>query len=137
MCGIVGYVGAKNASTIVFEGLKKLEYRGYDSAGIASVNGRLEIRRAEGKLVNLEQKLKEAPLLGQIAIGHTRWATHGAPIERNAHPHVDETGNIAYRIYGEMTVPMYLDRFFAEQLNVSETTIKRKLTGHGLSVAML
>jgi glucosamine--fructose-6-phosphate aminotransferase (isomerizing) len=95
MCGIVGYVGAKDAATIVFEGLKKLEYRGYDSAGIASVNGDLEIRRAEGKLVNLEAKLKAAPLLGNLAIGHTRWATHGAPIERNAHPHADEDNVIA------------------------------------------
>lgn len=95
MCGIVGYVGTKDASTIVFEGLKKLEYRGYDSAGIASVNGDLDIRRAEGKLSNLETKLREAPLVGHLAIGHTRWATHGAPIERNAHPHADETRAIA------------------------------------------
>ena len=95
MCGIVGYVGTKNAPPIVFEGLKKLEYRGYDSAGIASVNSDLDIRRAEGKLVNLEMKLKEAPLVGHLAIGHTRWATHGAPIERNAHPHADEAHAIA------------------------------------------
>jgi glucosamine--fructose-6-phosphate aminotransferase (isomerizing) len=95
MCGIVGYVGAKDAVTIVFDGLKKLEYRGYDSAGIASVNGALDIRRAEGKLVNLEKKLQEEPLDGHLAIGHTRWATHGAPIERNAHPHVDESNVIA------------------------------------------
>jgi glucosamine--fructose-6-phosphate aminotransferase (isomerizing) len=95
MCGIVGYVGAKEASNIVLEGLKKLEYRGYDSAGIASVNGDLDIRRASGKLVNLENKLREAPLIGPVAIGHTRWATHGAPVERNAHPHADEAHAIA------------------------------------------
>jgi glucosamine--fructose-6-phosphate aminotransferase (isomerizing) len=95
MCGIVGYVGPKDASTIVLEGLKRLEYRGYDSAGIACVNGRLDICRAAGKLVNLETKLKARPLLGQVAIGHTRWATHGAPIERNAHPHADETSSLA------------------------------------------
>ncbi|MCB9101851.1 MAG: glutamine--fructose-6-phosphate transaminase (isomerizing) [Anaerolineales bacterium] len=95
MCGIVGYVGNKNASTIVLNGLKKLEYRGYDSAGIASVNGALDIRRASGKLINLETKLVEKPLLGNLAIGHTRWATHGAPVERNAHPHADEANNIA------------------------------------------
>ena len=95
MCGIVGYVGTKNGSTIVLEGLKKLEYRGYDSAGIASVNGDLDIRRAPGKLVNLDTKLKQRPLLGTLAIGHTRWATHGAPLERNAHPHVDEANNVA------------------------------------------
>jgi len=95
MCGIVGYVGSKDASRIVLEGLKKLEYRGYDSAGIAAVNGDLAIRRAEGKLVNLENRLREAPLDGHLAIGHTRWATHGAPIERNAHPHADEARVIA------------------------------------------
>ncbi len=95
MCGIVGYVGSKDASSIVLEGLKKLEYRGYDSAGIAAVNGSLDIRRAEGKLINLENRLREAPLDGHLAIGHTRWATHGAPIERNAHPHADEARLIA------------------------------------------
>ena len=96
MCGIVGYVGTnKEASKLVLAGLQKLEYRGYDSAGIASVSSDLNIRRAEGKLVNLETKLKEAPLEGHLAIGHTRWATHGPPIERNAHPHVDEANNVA------------------------------------------
>lgn len=95
MCGIVGYVGSKDASTVVLEGLKKLEYRGYDSAGIAAVNGLLDIRRASGKLVNLEIKLRELPLLGGLAIGHTRWATHGAPVERNAHPHADEANRVA------------------------------------------
>lgn len=95
MCGIVGYVGTKDSSIIVLNGLKKLEYRGYDSAGIAAVNGELDIRRAEGKLINLETKLKAAPLAGTLAIGHTRWATHGPPIERNAHPHVDEANAVA------------------------------------------
>jgi glucosamine--fructose-6-phosphate aminotransferase (isomerizing) len=95
MCGIVGYVGTKNASQIVFDGLKKLEYRGYDSAGIASINGTLEIRRAEGKLSNLANRLQTEPLTGSLAIGHTRWATHGTPVERNAHPHADEQGSVA------------------------------------------
>ncbi|MCB0190745.1 MAG: glutamine--fructose-6-phosphate transaminase (isomerizing) [Anaerolineae bacterium] len=95
MCGIVGYIGTKDASTVVLNGLKKLEYRGYDSAGIASVNGVLDIRRAQGKLSNLEVKLLEKPLLGNLAIGHTRWATHGPPVERNAHPHADEANNVA------------------------------------------
>lgn len=95
MCGIVGYVGVQNAPSIVLEGLKKLEYRGYDSAGIAAVHGTLEIRRAEGKLINLAEKLQQAPLTGVLAIGHTRWATHGAPIERNAHPHADERQRVA------------------------------------------
>lgn len=95
MCGIVGYVGHKPASTIVLEGLRRLEYRGYDSAGIAAVNGDLDIRRAEGKLINLDLKLREKPLEGHLAIGHTRWATHGPPVERNAHPHVDEAWDVA------------------------------------------
>ena len=95
MCGIVGYVGTQDASTMILNGLKKLEYRGYDSAGIATVNGDLDIRRAEGKLINLEQKLQAMPLQGHVGIGHTRWATHGAPIERNAHPHADEAMAIA------------------------------------------
>ncbi len=96
MCGIVGYVGPREASATVFEGLKRLEYRGYDSAGIATIqNGRITIRRDEGKLSNLEQLLAEQPVNGHIAIGHTRWATHGVPSERNAHPHTDCTGEIA------------------------------------------
>jgi glucosamine--fructose-6-phosphate aminotransferase (isomerizing) len=96
MCGIVGYVGPQAAATIVLEGLKRLEYRGYDSAGIAAVqDGRLVIRRDQGKLGQLEQLLTEQPVGGNIAIGHTRWATHGEPNQRNAHPHVDCGGEIA------------------------------------------
>ena len=96
MCGIVGYVGPREASATVFDGLKRLEYRGYDSAGIATIqNGRITIRRDEGKLGNLEQLLAEQPINGHIAIGHTRWATHGVPSERNAHPHTDCRGEIA------------------------------------------
>jgi glutamine---fructose-6-phosphate transaminase (isomerizing) len=89
MCGIVGYVGPREAFPILLEGLKRLEYRGYDSAGIATLGGegKLEIRRAKGKLENLRRRLQEAPLAGKIGIGHTRWATHGRPSEENAHPH--------------------------------------------------
>ena len=96
MCGIVGYVGPQAAATIVLEGLKRLEYRGYESAGIAAVqDGRLVIRRDQGKLGQLERLLTEQPVGGHIAIGHTRWATHGEPNQRNAHPHVDCGGEIA------------------------------------------
>ncbi len=96
MCGIVGYVGPQDAPMLVLEGLKRLEYRGYDSAGIATIQeGHVAIRRDEGKLANLERLLVEQPLSGHIAIGHTRWATHGAPSQRNAHPHTDCNGNIA------------------------------------------
>lgn len=88
MCGIVGYIGPQEATPIVLEGLKRLEYRGYDSAGIATISqGKVRICRAEGKLVNLEKNLAEQPLAGQPGIGHTRWATHGRPSEINAHPH--------------------------------------------------
>ncbi|RMF46385.1 MAG: isomerizing glutamine--fructose-6-phosphate transaminase, partial [Deltaproteobacteria bacterium] len=88
MCGIVGYIGDKDAADIVFDGLRRLEYRGYDSAGIATLTGDgIDIRRAEGKLVNLEGLLRDKPLSGSLGIGHTRWATHGRPSETNAHPH--------------------------------------------------
>jgi glucosamine--fructose-6-phosphate aminotransferase (isomerizing) len=95
MCGIVGYVGSREAGPIIFDGLRRLEYRGYDSAGIAVLNdGAIELCRAVGKLDNLEVALAERPLRGRIGIGHTRWATHGKPSEHNAHPHQDCSGNI-------------------------------------------
>jgi glucosamine--fructose-6-phosphate aminotransferase (isomerizing) len=94
MCGIVGYIGPKKVLPVIVEGLRKLEYRGYDSAGIAIVtqNGKLEVRRASGKLRNLEEALQKVPMDGTYGIGHTRWATHGRPTEENAHPHRDCTG---------------------------------------------
>ena len=96
MCGIVGYVGNKQVVPLIIDGLRKLEYRGYDSAGIAVVNEdhKLEIRRAEGKLRNLEETIRLSPLDGTYGIGHTRWATHGRPTEENAHPHRDCTGRV-------------------------------------------
>lgn len=96
MCGIVGYIGAREASNVVVQGLKRLEYRGYDSAGVAVLdsNGRIDIRRDVGKLSNLETKLQGQPLMGKIGIGHTRWATHGAPTEQNAHPHISMDGRV-------------------------------------------
>ncbi|MDX9709182.1 MAG: glutamine--fructose-6-phosphate transaminase (isomerizing) [Trichloromonas sp.] len=88
MCGIVGYIGSQQATPIVLDGLRRLEYRGYDSAGIATLHdGKIEIRRAQGKLISLENVLRERPLTGSLGIGHTRWATHGRPSETNAHPH--------------------------------------------------
>ena len=96
MCGIVGYVGNKRVVPVILDGLKRLEYRGYDSAGIAVAgNGEgLQIRRAEGKLRNLEETIRLKPIDGSYGIGHTRWATHGRPTEENAHPHRDCTGKI-------------------------------------------
>ncbi|MFN2413339.1 MAG: glutamine--fructose-6-phosphate transaminase (isomerizing) [Pyrinomonadaceae bacterium] len=96
MCGIVGYVGNKQVVPLIIDGLRKLEYRGYDSAGIAVVDAaeHLELRRAEGKLRNLEECSRLNPLDGTYGIGHTRWATHGRPTEENAHPHRDESGKV-------------------------------------------
>src|SRR5574342_575015 len=95
MCGIVGYIGSAGATGIILDGLKRLEYRGYDSAGVAVLaDGVLQVRRSAGRLRNLEAILRERPLDGPLGIGHTRWATHGRPSEENAHPHTDCTGSI-------------------------------------------
>ncbi|MEE9187766.1 MAG: glutamine--fructose-6-phosphate aminotransferase, partial [Anaerolineales bacterium] len=93
MCGIVGYIGPKDATPIILNGLRRLEYRGYDSAGIAVIDGgKIEVRRDAGKLDRLAELVNEVPLHGQIGIGHTRWATHGEPSARNAHPHLGSSG---------------------------------------------
>ncbi len=95
MCGIVGYIGSRNAAQVIMDGLRRLEYRGYDSAGIAVIqDGRIAIRRDVGKLSNLSARLSESPVAGNIGIGHTRWATHGKPSERNAHPHTNADGRV-------------------------------------------
>ena len=119
MCGIVGYVGPKKVVPVIIEGLRRLEYRGYDSAGIAvgdSSRPTLEVRRAPGKLMNLEEVLRERPVEGSFGIGHTRWATHGRPTEENAHPHRDCSGRIVVVHNG--IVENYLD-------------LKRELIGQG------
>src|SRR6185503_15416871 len=89
MCGIVGYIGNRKSVPIILDGLRRLEYRGYDSAGLAVLedDGNLVIRRASGKLRNLEEAIRMSPVDGSYGIGHTRWATHGRPTEENAHPH--------------------------------------------------
>ena len=96
MCGIVGYIGKHKAVPIILEGLKRLEYRGYDSAGLAVYcdDDTLAVRRAQGKLRNLEEAIRLNPVDGTFGIGHTRWATHGRPTEENAHPHRDCKGDI-------------------------------------------
>src|SRR5690348_1932182 len=118
MCGIVGYVGKKRVVPVILDGLRRLEYRGYDSAGIAVCgNGDgLQIRRAEGKLRNLEEVIRLKPLDGTFGIGHTRWATHGRPTEENAHPHRDCSGRIVVVHNG--IVENYLE-------------LKRELTAQG------
>ena len=97
MCGIVGYTGGRNAQSILLDGLKRLEYRGYDSAGIAAAeaDGHISVRKKAGRIARLEELLSESPLTGTCGIGHTRWATHGEPTDANAHPHTDESGGIA------------------------------------------
>ena len=95
MCGIIGYIGQKEVVPVLIDGLRQLEYRGYDSAGIALVQkGQIEIRRSAGKLVRLEEVIHAHPVTGDYGVGHTRWATHGRPTEENAHPHRDCTGHI-------------------------------------------
>lgn len=95
MCGIVAYIGEQDATPIVINGLKKLEYRGYDSAGIAVISdGKIEVRRDAGKIRQLEEHIAQSPLSGKIGIGHTRWATHGAPSQQNAHPHLSANGRV-------------------------------------------
>ena len=95
MCGIVGYIGKQNATPIILDGLKRLEYRGYDSAGIAVLqDGEIEVRRDAGKLSVLSKLVEQIPVHGNLGIGHTRWATHGEPNARNAHPHLGMTGGV-------------------------------------------
>src|SRR5438132_3194940 len=95
MCGIIGYIGPKEVVPVLIDGLRRLEYRGYDSAGVAVVrNGTVDVRRSAGKLANLEQVIVSDPITGDYGVGHTRWATHGRPTEENAHPHRDCTGKI-------------------------------------------
>jgi len=120
MCGIVGYVGPRQAAPIVLGGLKRLEYRGYDSAGIAVLhqNGGIVVERAVGKLNNLQERLSQHPLMGNIAIGHTRWATHGGVTENNAHPHVGRNGRVAVVHNGIIE-------------NYAE--LRREMTGEGIS----
>jgi glucosamine--fructose-6-phosphate aminotransferase (isomerizing) len=92
MCGIMGYIGPRAAAPVLLEGLRRLEYRGYDSAGIAVTNGSIHVRKAEGKIERLASLLEREPIEGHVGIGHTRWATHGAPSDLNAHPHTDPSG---------------------------------------------
>ncbi|HVU91948.1 MAG TPA: isomerizing glutamine--fructose-6-phosphate transaminase, partial [Jatrophihabitans sp.] len=96
MCGIVGYVGPRPALDVVVEGLRRLEYRGYDSAGVAVIDGnRLQVAKKAGRIENLDKELAARTITGTTGMGHTRWATHGPPVDRNAHPHVSTDGRVA------------------------------------------
>nr|MDQ3388888.1 class II glutamine amidotransferase [Gemmatimonadota bacterium] len=116
MCGIVGYIGGQQVAPLLIQGLKRLEYRGYDSAGIAVVrNGTIQIRKEAGKIVELEQRVAEEPAEGFYGIGHTRWATHGAPNQKNAHPHASESGDFALVHNGIIENANTLRKFLKER----------------------
>ena len=124
MCGIVGYIGPKDATPIILNGLRRLEYRGYDSAGIAVIDGgKIEVRRDAGKLDRLAELVNEVPLHGQIGIGHTRWATHGEPSVRNAHPHLGTSGTVVLAHNGIVENYMELrEELSAEGVEVNSDT---------------
>ncbi|MDX6458140.1 MAG: hypothetical protein QOE55_1837 [Acidobacteriaceae bacterium] len=132
MCGIVGYVGPKDVVSVILEGLRRLEYRGYDSAGIAvgSAGHGLELRRAPGKLRNLEEVIRQHPLQGTYGIGHTRWATHGRPTEENAHPHRDCTGRIVVVHNGIVENYLELKRELAEEGHTFVTETDTEVIAH-------
>ncbi|MEO7673207.1 MAG: glutamine--fructose-6-phosphate transaminase (isomerizing) [Pyrinomonadaceae bacterium] len=132
MCGIVGYVGNKQVVPLIIDGLRKLEYRGYDSAGIAVVDDQnhLELRRAEGKLRNLEECIRLSPLDGNYGIGHTRWATHGRPTEENAHPHRDQSGKIVVVHNGIIENYLQLKERLVEQGSEFKTETDTEVVAH-------
>jgi glucosamine--fructose-6-phosphate aminotransferase (isomerizing) len=132
MCGIVGYIGARQAVPIILDGLRRLEYRGYDSAGIAVVNdgANLVIRRASGKLRNLEEVIRSNPVDGSYGIGHTRWATHGRPTEENAHPHRDCKGNIVVVHNGIVENYLCLKNELAREGHLFQTETDTEVIAH-------
>jgi glutamine---fructose-6-phosphate transaminase (isomerizing) len=132
MCGIVGYIGTHRAVPIILEGLKRLEYRGYDSAGIAVYcdDGQLAIRRAQGKLRNLEEALRMNPIDGSFGIGHTRWATHGRPTEENAHPHRDCKGDIVVVHNGIVENYLALKQQLQHEGHVFKTETDTEIIAH-------
>jgi glucosamine--fructose-6-phosphate aminotransferase (isomerizing) len=135
MCGIIGILGNRPAAGLLVDGLRRLEYRGYDSAGIATVEGgRLERRRAEGKLKNLESRLEDEPLSGMTGIGHTRWATHGVPVERNAHPHMTSRAAVVHN--GIIENFRELKQELMEQGVVFETETDTEIAAHLISKAI-
>ena len=131
MCGIIGYIGPKSVVPVLVEGLKKLEYRGYDSAGIAVVNrGAIEVRRVKGKVRDLEDSLRESPLEGAYGLGHTRWATHGRPSEENAHPHRDCTGRLVIVHNGIIENYLALKQLLRAEGHVFKTETDTEVIDH-------
>ena len=136
MCGIVGYIGGRQASPLLMEGLDRLSYRGYDSAGVAVIGpgGRIEVRKAKGRLENLEALLTQSPMEGTVGIGHTRWATHGEPSDLNAHPHTDVKGGIAVVhngiIENHAALRRYLEGTGARFVSQTDTEVVAHLLNH-------
>jgi glucosamine--fructose-6-phosphate aminotransferase (isomerizing) len=131
MCGIVGYIGNNQAAPVLIEGLSKLEYRGYDSAGVAIVqNDKVTVEKCKGRLVNLENKLKENPLLGSVGIGHTRWATHGEPSDLNSHPHSNADGTISIVHNGIIENYMHLKEWLTSEGYVFTTETDTEVVPH-------
>jgi glucosamine--fructose-6-phosphate aminotransferase (isomerizing) len=132
MCGIVGYVGKKQVVPVIIDGLRRLEYRGYDSAGIAVAGGPegLQLRRAEGKLRNLEEVIRQHPIDGTYGIGHTRWATHGRPSEENAHPHRDCSGTIVVVHNGIVENYLQLKKMLREEGHTYKTETDTEVIAH-------
>src|ERR1700680_2227143 len=146
MCGIIGYIGPKDVVPVLIDGLRRLEYRGYDSAGVAVIrNGAVNLRRSAGKLSNLEDVIRLNPITGDYGVGHTRWATHGRPTEENAHPHRDCTGKIVVVHNG--IIENYLDlkcelqaqghKFVTEtDTEIVAHLVEREMKGDGLESAV-
>jgi glucosamine--fructose-6-phosphate aminotransferase (isomerizing) len=131
MCGIIGYIGSKPVVPVLIEGLRRMEYRGYDSAGVALVNpAGIELRRSAGKLANLELAIKAEPVDGLYGVGHTRWATHGRPTEENAHPHRDCTGRIVVVHNGIIENYLELKRELQQQGHVFKTETDTEIVAH-------
>jgi glucosamine--fructose-6-phosphate aminotransferase (isomerizing) len=131
MCGIVGYIGTKSASEVILDGLRRLEYRGYDSAGIAVISGKtIELRRSVGKLCQLAKLLEQEQLVGTVGIGHTRWATHGKPSEENAHPHTDCSGRVVVVHNGIIENYLELKRSLAKEGHVFKSETDTEVFAH-------
>ncbi len=134
MCGIVAYLGKRKALPILLEGLKRLEYRGYDSAGLALANGKLSVWKSEGRIARLEERVGQQPILSTAGIAHTRWATHGAPTEENAHPHCDQSGKIAVVhngiIENYQTLKVFLEKKGIQFSSDTDSEVLAQLIGH-------
>src|SRR5436190_4952893 len=131
MCGIIGYIGSKPVVPVLIEGLRRMEYRGYDSAGVAVVSPEgISLRRSAGKLVNLENAIRAEPVDGLYGVGHTRWATHGRPTEENAHPHRDCTGTIVVVHNGIIENYLELKHELAAQGHQFKTETDTEIVAH-------